>query len=179
MKIKFVRENIEEHSTKGAYNSYGYLGNMIRFDESRMIYSSENLLEDIDWEVERDKLGGIIVLSTDVNAVNFSTNKVKNWVKQKVETIKNRLSYNKKINKLSKKYEDIFAWTIGKYLHGRYKANNGDVFDENSISIELLNVPSEIIIKFAEDLCKEFYQETVLVKLYGENRILFVRSRND
>ena len=96
-----------------------------------------------------------------------------------METLKNRVSYNKKIDRLSKKYGDIFAWTIGRYLHGRYKADNGAVFDENSISIELLNVPTDTIISFAEDLCYDFSQETVLVKLYGENRILFVKPKTD
>lgn len=177
MKIEKIRENIEEHSTKGAYNSYGHLSNKIRFDESTVLFSSQNLLEDIDWEVDRSQLGGIIVLSTDVNAVKLDSNKIKNWVKQKFETIKNRLTYNKKIDRISKKYDDIFAWTIGRYLHGRYKSANGEIFDENSISIELLNVPSEVIVSFAEDLCEDFHQETVLVKLYGENRILFVRPK--
>lgn len=177
MKFKIIKENVEEHSTKGAYNSYGYLSNMIRFDGDKVICSSENLTEDIDWEVDRDKLGGIIVLSTDVNAINLDRNILKNWIKQKYKTIKNRLTYNKKIDKFSQKYDEIFAWTVGRYLHGRYKSSNGEVFDENSISIELLNVSDETIISFAEDLCYEFLQETVLVKLYGQNRILFVSPK--
>ena len=75
------------------------------------------------------------------------------------------------------KCNDIFAWTVGKYFHGRYKAKNGTIFDENSISVELLNVSVDTIISFAEELCKEFSQETVLVKLYGEDRILFVKQK--
>lgn len=177
--MKEVRANVEGHSTRGAYNSYGYLSNSIRFEESKTICSSNNLMEGIDWEVDRDKLGGIIVLSTDVSAINLSTNKLKNWIRQKWETLKNRVSYNRKIDRLSKKYGDIFAWTIGKYLHGRYKAHNGTVFDENSISIELLNVPTDTILSFADDLCYDFSQETVLVKLYGEDRIVFVTPKND
>ena len=171
------RTNVESHSTRGAYNRYGYLANDIRFDESRLICSSDNLNGGIDWEVDRDRLGGIIVLSTDINAIKLDTNKLKNWIKQKWETARNRVSYTKEIDKFSKDYSDIFAWTIGKYLHGRYKSKSGAIFDENSISIELLNVPTDTIISFAEDLCYEFAQETVLVKLYGEDRILFVEPR--
>lgn len=174
------KHNIETHSTRGAYNGFGYLAHSIRYDEDRVIYSSDNLLnEDIDWEVDRGKLGGIIVLSTDVNAVSLSANKLANWIKQKWETLKNRISYNKKIDKISKKYDDIFAWTVGKYLHGRYKAKDGTVFDENSISVELINVSTDTIISFAEELCKEFSQETVLLKLYGEDRILFVKPKEE
>lgn len=178
MRFRTIKENVEEYNTKGAYNSFGYINNAIRYDDATVIAKSDNLIESIDWEVDKDKLGGIIVLSTDVNAVELSTNRVINWVKQKFETIKNRIGYKKKIDKFSKNYDDIYAWTIGKYLHGRYKANNGKIFDENSISVELINVDEDTIISFAEDLCEEFKQESVLVKLYGENRILFVRPNH-
>lgn len=54
---------------------------------------------------------------------------------------------------------------------------NGTIFDENSISVELINVSIDTIIYFAEELCREFSQETVLVKLYGEDIILFVKPK--
>ena len=142
------KHNIETHSTSGAYNGFGYLAHSIRYDENKVICSSDNLLnEDIDWEVDRSKLGGIIVLSANINDIP--------------------------------KFNDIFAWTVGKYLHGRYKAKDGTIFDENSISVELLNVSIDTIISFAEELCREFSQETVLVKLYGEDRILFVKPKEE
>ena len=62
-------------------------------------------------------------------------------------------------------------------MHGRYKAKDGTICDKNSISVELLNVSIDTIISFAEELCREFSQETVLVKLYGEDRILFVKPK--
>ena len=136
------KHNIETHSTRGAYNGFGYLAHSIRYDENKVICSSDNLLAE---DVSRNRLGGIIVLSANINDIS--------------------------------KCNDIFAWTVGKYLHGRYKAKDGTVFDENSISVELLNVSVDTIISFAEELCKEFSQETVLVKLYGEDRILFVKPK--
>lgn len=136
------KHNIETHSTRGAYNGFGYLAHSIRYDENKVICSSDNLLAEVD---SRNKLGGIIVLPANINDIP--------------------------------KCNDIFAWTIGKYLHGKYKAKDGTIFDENSISVELLSVSIDIIISFAEELCKEFSQETVLVKLYGEDRILFVKPK--
>ena len=138
------KHNIETHSTRGAYNGFGYLAHSIRYDENKVICSSDNLLAEID---SRNKLGGIIVLPANINDVP--------------------------------KCNDIFAWTVGKYLHGRYKAKDGTIFDENSISVELLNVSIDTIISFAEELCKEFSQEIVLVKLYGEDRILFVKPKEE
>lgn len=75
---------------------------------------------------------------------------------------------------LLKKYNDIYAWTIGKFLNGRYKADNGQIFDENSISVELLGVDTNTLVKFAEELCRTFKQESVLVKDYANNKIYFV-----
>ena len=136
------KHNIETHSTSGAYNGFGYLAHSIRYDENRVICSSNNIIAEVD---SRNKLGGIIVLPANINDIP--------------------------------KCNDIFAWTVGKYLHGRYKAKDGTVFDENSISVELLNVSVDTIISFAEELCKEFSQEIVLVKLYEEDRILFVKPK--
>ena len=138
------KHNIETHSTRGAYNGFGYLAHSIRYDENKVICSSDNLLAEVD---SRNKLGGIIVLPANINDIP--------------------------------KCNDIFAWTIGKYLHGRYKTKDGTIFNENSISVELLNVSIDTIISFAEELCKEFSQETVLVKLYGEDRILFVKPKEE
>ena len=138
------KHNIETHSTRGAYNGFGYLAHSIRYDENKVICSSDNLLAE---DASRNKLGGMIVLPANINDIP--------------------------------KCNDIFAWTVGKYLHGRYKAKDGTVFDENSISVELLNVSIDTIISVAEELCKEFSQETVLVKLYGEDRILFVKPKEE
>lgn len=138
------KHNIETHSTRGAYNGFGYLAHSIRYDENKVICSSDNLLAEVG---SRNKLGGIIVLPANINDIP--------------------------------KCNDIFAWTIGKYLHGRYKTKDGTIFDENSISVEFLNVSIDTIISFAEELCKEFSQETVLVKLYGEDRILFVKPKEE
>lgn len=138
------KHNIETYSIRGAYNGFGYLAHSIRYDENKVICSSDNLLAE---DVSRNRLGGIIVLSANINDIP--------------------------------KCNDIFAWTVGKYLHGRYKAKDGTVFDENSISVELLNVSVDTIISFAEELCREFSQETVLVKLYGKDRILFVKPKEE
>lgn len=165
---------IESHSTKGAYNSFGYLAHKIKVTESNTIVSSRQLTEKIRDTIETKDTGGIIVLSTDVNAVKQDENKIIDFIKKKAATISNRLFYKKKIDRASKKYEDIYAWTIGKFLNGRYKADNGQIFDENSISVELLGVDTKTLIKFAEEICRTFKQESVLVKDYANNKIYFV-----
>lgn len=57
----------------------------INYGKSRTIMS-----EGIQYEPESNEKGGIIVFSTDVNAVELSPNRIANWVKQKFATFKNR-----------------------------------------------------------------------------------------
>ena len=129
--------------------------------------------ESVDWEVDADKKGGIVVFSTDVNAVNLSPNRVANWIRQKFATFKNRQQSTRIIDKIANKNE-LVGWTIGHYLDGRYHAKNGKNFGENSLSLELVGIDDDKLIHVAEDICKEFMQECVLVKSYSTGRIMFV-----
>lgn len=169
---------IERHSTNGAYNFYGHLSNKIRYEESKIIAFGGPLREDIVGRIDIKNNGGIIVFSTDVNAIKQDENKVIDWIKKKAKTFRNRIAYKNIVNRIAQKHDEVYAWTIGRFLKGRYKTDNGNIFDENSISIELLGVPNDKIIEFAEELCADFDQETVLVKLYDPSEILFVNSNH-
>ena len=131
------------------------------------------LSEGIDFEPEENEKGGIIVFSTDVNAVELSPNKIKNWVKQKIATYTNRFQTTKMIDKIADKHQ-LIGWTIGHYLDGRYKAKNGKMFGENSLSVEIIGINFEKLISIAEDICRDFKQESVLLQDFSSGRVLFV-----
>lgn len=131
------------------------------------------LSEGIDFEPEENEKGGIIVFSTDVNAVELSPNKIKNWVKQKIDTYTNRFQSTKMIDKIADKHQ-LIGWTIGHYLDGRYKAKNGKMFGENSLSVEIIGINFEKLISIAEDICRDFKQESVLLQDFSSGRVLFV-----
>ena len=76
------------------------------------------LSEGIEWDVDDDIRGGTIVFSTDVNAVNLTSNKFINLLKQKIETIKNRFNATKKIDKVANSH-NLVGWTIGRNYDGR------------------------------------------------------------
>ena len=109
------------------------------------------LNEKIDFEFE-DK-GGVIVFSVNVNAVELSKNKLVRFIKNNPE---------------------IFGVTIGNFVKGRYKAKDGSLYDESSLSVEIVGITSDVLNKVAEELAQEFKQETVLVKNYDENKIYLV-----
>jgi len=140
-----------------------------------LLNSIKSLSEAVDFEVDDNQKGGVIVFSTDVNAIPQSSNKIVNWIKQKAMTLNNRINSAKKIDKISQEH-NLVGWTIGKALNGRYTAKNGTPFGENSLSVEIVGVDSNTLIDIATQLCKEFDQESVLVKDYTNNKIYFVNS---
>lgn len=140
----------------------------IAYDKGRSIVS-----EGIEYEPQGNEKGGIIVFSTDVNAVELSPNKVANWVKQKAETLKNRVTATRKIDRIANR-NSLVGWTIGHYLDGRYKARNGKNFGENSLSVMIVGVDFDTMVKIAEEICSDFKQESVLLKDFSTGRILFV-----
>lgn len=171
------RENV--YSLPGAngnaYSSSKRLYEAIKATKDNIIAYDLPIKEAIDWEVGDKEKGGIIVLSTDVNAVEVSDNKFINAIKKIARTFKNRISYNKKIDAVANKH-NLIGWTVGKFLSGRYRAKNGVNFGENSLSVEIIGVSTDDLIDIAEDLCEEFSQETVLVKDYSTGKIFFVNS---
>lgn len=131
--------------------------------------------ETIDIEDFNDK-GGIITFSTEVNAVKSSENELVNWVKNKVETLKNNFNLNKKINSVLNKHDEVYGVSIGNFIKGRYKANDGTLYDEKSLSVEIIGITPDTLNKVAKDLANEFKQESVLVKNYETNKIYLVKK---
>lgn len=132
------------------------------------------LQEGVKTALPDDLLGGIIVVSTDVNSVRQSNNRLINYLKQKFLTTKQRLTRDRKVTNVLKDRQEEVGWTVGNFLKGRYIDDSGNVFDEKSFCIEINGVSNQTIIDIATKICKDFNQETVLVKLYNPPRILFV-----
>jgi hypothetical protein len=153
--------SIDRNNDASAKTTYIDLGN------------ETELTEEISYEFE-DK-GGIIVFSVNVNAVQLSSNKLINFIKNSFETAKNKIFKDKKINKVLSNYDEVYGVTIGNYVKGRYKSDSGNLFDESSLSIEIIGIKPDVLNRVAEDLAKEFQQETVLVKDYTSNRIYLVK----
>lgn len=127
-----------------------------------------------------DYRGGIVIFSTDVNSLDISKNRISNWVKKKLKSLKNRFISKSKLNQDDKKVgevdvEDyIGAFSIGNFFSGRYIGDNNKVFDKNSLSLEINGISSEGLIYLAEEIAMEFEQVTVLVKDLNQNKIFLV-----
>ena len=123
-----------------------------------------------------DHKGGIIVFSTDVNAVKMSENAIANWIKQKLTTLKQRLMHKKIMTDTIKKYDEVYGFTIGNFMSGRYKSNNGKIFDEHSMSVEIIGITRETLFEIADELMRAFNQESVLVRDYESGNIAFINN---
>lgn len=160
-----------EGKQKSAYSSGPYLSAAIK-KNGNVLFSRLN--ERIDFQPPANERGGVIVFSTDVNAVQMDEQKVVNLLKQKMQTISNRINLPKKIDSHAISH-DLIGWTIGKYLNGRYIADNGKQYGENSLSLEIFGVSCATLIKSAEELCTSFVQESALVKDYASGSVMFVK----
>lgn len=120
--------------------------------------------------------GGVIVLSTDVNAVEMSENSVLNKVKQLVKTYGNRLRKGRIIHRSVNSFnvegdEYIGAYSVGRFFSGKYVGDSGEMYDEKSLSVEVNGLSSRSLLRFAEILADAFMQETVLVKDLNTGKI--------
>lgn len=184
---KEPKKKVEKHKPvvqkkrQGAYCAENYVQNMICVEKKNIIASS-NLTERIRSEIGEGYKGGIIVFSTEVNANEASTNKVLNFIKKKLSTIKNTMTYKSKVSNVLKNYDavnpevKIIGWTLGTFVHGMYTADDGSVFNEKSLSLELVGIPQKDLFKVAELICREFNQQSVLVKSYDTGRIVFINA---
>jgi hypothetical protein len=118
-----------------------------------------------------DYRGGIIVFSTTVNAVSLDKNKIKNKVKQILATIGQRFNAGNishkiinKFNKYNETGEYIGAYSVGNAFKGKYVGDNGEQFDERSITIEVGGLSTKGLLRLGEMIAKVFHQETVLIK---------------
>lgn len=175
--MKIEKSNVESYpgANGNAYSWSKRLYSAIKVEDVNVIAKGGLLDEGVEFEIDPKENGGVIVFSTDVNAVKQADNKLVDWLKKRVKTVANRFTATKKIDKVAT-LNDLVGWTVGKFLNGRYTAKNGKTFGENSLSVEIVGVDSEKLIDIAEQLCRLFDQESVLVKDYTTGKILFVNG---
>ena len=60
---------------------------------------------------------------------------------------------------------------MGNFFKGKYVGDNGEMYNERSLAIEINGLSSKSLLKVAEMIAQEFMQETVLVKDLNRNKI--------
>lgn len=123
-----------------------------------------------------DYRGGIIVFSTDVNAAELDRDKMLNKIKQIITTYKNRFNRDSIIHNIMNKSNEIDgeyigAYSVGNFFKGKYVGDNGEMYNEKSLGVEINGLSSKSLLTVAEMIAQEFMQRTVLVKDLNKNKI--------
>jgi len=163
-------ECLNERKSWGGAMIGGALENAIKRIDENII---EILSEAVDYIFPDEEKGGIIVFSTDVNSKKLSQTNWVNKIKQFFLTWKQQYKGINKVDAILQKHK-LSAWTIGKFFKGKYTDKLGNIYTENSLSVEIIGVNTVNLIHIAEEICGDFNQECVLVKTYYDNRILLV-----
>jgi hypothetical protein len=162
-----------------AYSSSRRLLESIKYNQETKIagwvVKNGEVCESVTFEVPDGMRGGMIIFSTEINAKKLSKIAIVDKFKKFVRNFRSARSANKRLDKIVLGHK-LEGWTVGRFLRGRYTAKNGEFFDENSLSLEITGVNQETLMSIAEELCVEFDQESVMVKTYDDNKIMFVNS---
>jgi len=124
---------------------------------------------------------GVIIFSTDLDSTivkaEIFSDMVKFFFDSKWKAFLNRLNVSDKLrNILLDKYTKP-EYTLGRNFTGSYKNKNGITINKNSFTIGLVGVDSDILILIASEICKEFKQETVMVRDFNKSKVYFVNDK--
>jgi len=121
--------------------------------------------------------GGMIVMSTDVNAEvgkGFLS-----WAKGFMKTWFNRFMKNRMVDEeIEKMVIDRgleTGWSVGNLFRGRFiSPKSGESFTEKSFAIDIRGVPFDFVEKAAETLRRKFKQESVLLVNHANNKTFYL-----
>ena len=128
-----------------AFSGKAYMYSAIKTD-GRPIFAS-NIEDSSVGEVPDDKKGGIIVFPQSDNA-QLSADKLANWLKERFST--------------------SAGWSVGNFTNGSHYRNNGKLYSEESLSVEITGISDETLIETGEELSRAFNKNDVLIKLYSD-----------
>ena len=187
--IKYFREDGKNYLPGGIYSARAYIENRMRANTKSFKSILKEALNDEQYGVRKYK-GGIIVFSYDVNSVidqKKNIIKIQKFLEKKYYTWKNRLTKSSKVYKIindwNKDFNEnseffIHGASFGNSFYGKYIDALGNVYNEKSMTLELIGVPSELLLLIATDICREFLQDSVIVKDFNKDKIYYVDSNN-
>ena len=131
----------------------------------------------VGWEMEL-KPGGMVVMSTDVNAT-VSKSSLVGKVKGFLRTWYNRLFRTHKVDEeMSKMVQEKgleTGWSIGNLFSGRYYSpDKKQTFNEQSMAIDIRGVDFDFVKEAGKRLGFDFGQESVLLVDHSNGRTLMM-----
>lgn len=132
--IKYFHPNGKTMPNGSHYQRGGFI-NECKINKDNFILNEE--VHGEEYDIGKYK-GGIVVFPADINLVNL----------------------NNKIEQLV----DTGAYSVGNSFKGQFVGDNGEKYNDKSLSVEINGVSSKNLLLFAELLAQDLMQKSVLVK---------------
>ena len=134
-------------------------------------------------DIELDDSSGLITFSTDLNftLVEAETfiDKVKFFFDSNWKAFLNRQNVKGRLKNILVDNNIQSEYTLSRNLFSAHKSKNGITLYKKSYSMTIEGVDSDVLILIATEICKEFKQETVMVRDFNKNKVYFINDKQN
>jgi hypothetical protein len=128
-----------------------------------------------------DDSSGLITFSTDLNftLVKAETfiDKVKLFFDSNWKVFLNRQNVRGRLKNILVDNNIQSEYTLSRNLFSAHKSKHGITLYKKSYSMTIEGVDSDVLILIATEICKEFKQETVMVREFNKNKVYFINDK--
>lgn len=124
-----------------------------------------------------DKKGGVIIFPAPVNAERMNKGQLSQYLIKNLDTINNFLFEQKNIDFILERDDISVGCSIGNFFNGRYYSRNGQLYSNESVTVELNNIDFDELVLIAENLCRFLKQDSVLIKDSSSFKMIYIESK--
>lgn len=129
-----------------------------------------------DQDCKKRYQGGVIVFPADATVAKLDTNALNRDIKQILHTFNQRINKFEILHKIKNKFnncnkEHISAYCVGNFFHGKYIGNNGEIYDKQSLTLEVNGLSTKGLLYLAETVARIFKQKCSVVKDLNTSKI--------
>ena len=132
-------------------------------------------------DMELDDSSGLITFSTDLNftLVKAETfiDKIKLFFDSNWKAFLNRQNVRGRLKNILVAKNIQSEYTLSRNLFSAHKNKNGITLYKKSYTMTIESVDSDVLILIATEICKEFKQETVMVRDSNKNKVYFINDK--
>ena len=132
-------------------------------------------------DIELDDSSGLITFSTDLNftLVEAETfiDKVKFFFDSNWKAFLNRQNVKGRLKNILVDNNLQSEYTLSRNLFSANKSKHGITLYKKSYTMTIESVDSDVLILIATEICKEFKQETVIVRDFNKNKVFFINDK--
>jgi hypothetical protein len=123
----------------------------------------------------------LITFSTDLNftLVKAETfiDKIKLFFDSNWKAFLNRQNVRGRLNNILVAKNIQSEYTLSRNLFSAHKSEHRITLYKKSYTMTIESVDSDVLILIATEICKEFKQETVMVRDFNKNKVYFINNK--